>query len=99
MIEITKGLDVEDNLQVIGSNGRITIPADWWNTGYFEARLHGTDPLKRFCFNFEGNGLRYLLQEMMIMISDHRTDNARLFPEESITLAHMIRKCLEMKPV
>ena len=70
-IEVTKGVDVPNGLVIVGSEGRITVPDDWWNTGYFEARIHGTEPLKRFCFNFEGNGLRYLLQEMMIMINTH----------------------------
>ena len=92
-IEIGSGLDMENGFVILGSNGRISIPNDWWNTGYFEARVHGTDPLKRFCFNFEGNGLRYLLQEMMIMMSDHRTSNARLFSQESIALARML-KCI-----
>ncbi|MBR2765966.1 MAG: adenylyltransferase/cytidyltransferase family protein [Blautia sp.] len=93
-IEIGSGLDMENEFVVLGSNGRITIPNDWWNTGYFEARVLGADPLKRFCFNFEGNGLRYLLQEMMIMMSDRRTTNARLFSQESVELTKMLQKIL-----
>ena len=46
--------------------------------------------LKRYCFNFEGNGLRYLLQELLIMISDERTECTRLFNEESETLADIL---------
>ena len=44
----------------------------------------------RDCFNFEGNGLRYLLQELLIMISDERTECTRLFNEESETLADIL---------
>ena len=91
-IEVSSGLDMESRFTVIGSNGRLDVPDDWWNTGYFEARVNGADSLKRFCFNFEGNGLRYLLQEMMIMMSDRRTDNARLFYEESLALAGMMEE-------
>ena len=94
-IEIGSGLDMENEFVVLGSNGRITIPNDWWNTGYFEARVLGADPLKRFCFNFEGNGLRYLLQEMMIMMSDRRTSNARLFSQESIALTKMLQRIFQ----
>ena len=89
IVKSSQGLDVSDQFRIVGSKGSITVPQDWWNTGYFEARLDGQDQLKRFCFNFEGNGLRYLLQEMMIMISDGRRDNARLFPEEALTLASL----------
>lgn len=66
-IEIGTTVDVEDELVIIGSNGRVTIPNDWWNTGYFEANISGKEFLKRYSFNFEGNGSCYLLQELMIM--------------------------------
>ena len=32
-IEIGTTVDVEDELVIIGSNGRVTVPNDWWNTG------------------------------------------------------------------
>lgn len=78
-IEIGTTVDVEDEFVVIGTKGRVTIPNDWWNTGYFEAKIDDSKGLKRYCFNFEGNGLRYLLQELLIMISDERTECTRLF--------------------
>ena len=38
-IEIGTTVDVEDEFVVIGTKGRVTIPGDWWNTGYFEAKI------------------------------------------------------------
>ncbi len=90
-IEIGSGLDVENGLTVLGEEGRIHVPGDWWNTGYFEAKLRGSETLKRFCFNFEGNGFRYLLQELMIMIRDVRTECTRLFYQESETMADVMK--------
>lgn len=90
-IEIGSTVDVEDELVIIGSKGRVTVPNDWWNTGYFEAKIEGNDFLKRFSFNFEGNGFRYLLQELMIMISDKRTECTRLFYEESEALVDILK--------
>ena len=63
-IEIGTTVDVEDEFVVIGTKGRVTIPGDWWNTGYFE--------------------------ELLIMISDERTECTRLFNEESETLADIL---------
>ena len=91
-IEIGSTVDVENELVVIGSKGRVTIPNDWWNTGYFEAKVEGREFLKRYSFNFEGNGFRYLLQELMIMISDKRTECTRLFYEESQALVQILKK-------
>ena len=90
-IEIGTTVDVENELVIIGSKGRITVPNDWWNTGYFEAKIEGQEFLKRYSFNFEGNGLRYLLQELTIMIRDKRTECTRLFYEESETLAELLK--------
>ena len=90
-IEIGTTVDVENELVIIGSKGRITVPNDWWNTGYFEAKVEGQEFLKRYSFNFEGNGLRYLLQELMIMIRDRRTECTRFFYEESETLAELLK--------
>ena len=90
-IEIGSGLDVESGLTILGDGGRIHVPGDWWNTGYFEAKLRGNEFLKRYSFNFEGNGFRYLLQELMIMIRDVRTECTRLFYEESEALADVMK--------
>ena len=89
-IEIGTTVDVEDELVIIGSNGRVTVPNDWWNTGYFEANIAGKEFLKRYSFNFEGNGFRYLLQELMIMIRDKRTECTRLFYDESVKLMEIL---------
>lgn len=89
-IEIGTTVDIEDELVIIGSDGRVTIPNDWWNTGYFEANIAGKEFLKRYSFNFEGNGFRYLLQELMIMIRDKRTECTRLFYEESVKLIEIL---------
>lgn len=90
-IEIASTLDIENSLVVTGTKGRIVIPNDWWNTGYFEAKVEGNEFLKRYSFNFEGNGLRYLLQELLIIISDRRTECTRLFYEESEALAEILQ--------
>ncbi len=90
-IEIASTLDIENSLVVTGTRGRINIPNDWWNTGYFEAKVQGNEFLKRYSFNFEGNGLRYLLQELLIIISDRRTECTRLFYEESEALVKILQ--------
>ncbi|MDY4692202.1 MAG: adenylyltransferase/cytidyltransferase family protein [Blautia sp.] len=91
-IEIGTTVDVENELVIIGSDGRVTVPNDWWNTGYFEANIKGRDFPKRYSFNFEGNGFRYLLQELLIMIRDQRTECTRLFYDESVKILEILEK-------
>lgn len=90
-IEIGSSVNVENELVILGTKGRVNVPNDWWNTGYFEAKIKGNSFLKRFSFNFEGNGFRYLLQELVIMIGDERTECTRLFYKESEALAEILQ--------
>ncbi len=90
MIEVGEKISVDDNMEILGDKGKITIPNDWWNTGYFETRLFGNNNPKRYSFNFDGNGFRYLLQELMIMKRDRRYECTRIFNDESLKLVEMI---------
>lgn len=89
-IEVGDKVNVDDNMEIIGEKGKIIIPDDWWNTGYFETKLTDNHTPKRYSFNFDGNGFRYLLQELMIMKKDHRYECTRIFNEESLKIVEMI---------
>ncbi len=94
-IEVGDKVNVDDNMEIIGDKGKISIPDDWWNTGYFETRLIDNNTPKRYSFNFDGNGFRYLLQELMIMKKDHRYESTRIFNEESLKIVEMINAVVD----
>lgn len=94
-ISIYNGIDYNSCLTVLGTKGKIVIEDDWWNTGYFEAWINGEKNKKRYSFNFEGNGFRYLLQELLIMIKDKRKECTRLFDKDSLNLVNNIRRIVE----
>ncbi len=91
-IEVGENIEIAENMEIIGDKGKILIPNDWWNTGYFETRLLSNNNPKRYSFNFDGNGFRYLLQELMIMQKDKRYECTRIFHEESIKIIEMINE-------
>lgn len=95
VIEVGDRIKVDDNMEIIGDKGKIIIPDDWWNTGYFETKLIDSTTPKRYSFNFDGNGFRYLLQELMIMKLDHRYECTRIFNEESLKIVEMINAVCE----
>ena len=90
MVEVGDRVKVDNTMEIIGENGSISIPDYWWNTGYFETKLKDSPTPKRYSFNFDGNGFRYLLQELMIMKKDHRYECTRIFNEESLKILDMI---------
>ncbi len=95
VVEVGDRVKLANTMEIIGENGNIFIPENWWNTGYFETKLKDNPTPKRYSFNFEGNGFRYLIQELMIMKKDHRYECTRIFNEESLKILEMINTVCE----
>ena len=95
VVEVGDKVKLANTMEIIGENGNIFIPENWWNTGYFETKLKDNPTPKRYSFNFEGNGFRYLIQELMIMKLDHRYECTRIFNEESLKIVEMINAVCE----
>lgn len=91
-VEISTLDDAKSGVTILGTAGRVEIPDDWWNMGYFEAIYSGTGEKKRYSYNFEGTGLRYLIQEMLIMIGNQRKTPTRVFTEETVKIAEILSK-------
>ena len=88
-IEINRNLHEDGRMEIIGSTGHIVVPNDWWNTRYYK-HISNQGEIKRYSFNFEGNGLRYILQELSIVLRNHLYDNPRLTKEESVGIYEKI---------
>ena len=70
VLEIGIEYDVDSSMTILGTNGTIEVPGDWWQTGYFKMQMNSEDKDKRYSSNFEGNGFRYLIQSLLSMIED-----------------------------
>lgn len=89
-VEIGIGVELKDEMVVVGENATIVVKDDWWNTGYFEVKNYNEKFVKKYSYNFEGTGFRYILQELLIMIRDNRNECTRLFSEESLAIVKLI---------
>lgn len=91
-IEIASGIELEDEMVIVGENATVVVKDDWWNTGYFELKRYNEKFVKKYSYNFEGNGFRYILQELLIMLRDKRNECTRLFKEESEAIVEILNK-------
>lgn len=71
-VEIGMGIRLEDSMIITGSEGMIVVPDDWWNLGYFKMRKNGEYKFKRYSFNFDGNGFRYIIRNLLHMIKNRQ---------------------------
>ena len=86
------GVKTEGNLVISGTEGYIYVPAPWWLTDYFEIRFENQTNNKKYFFSYDGDGLRYEIQEFISMIVNKRQTTYRLLPKEVIAIASVIEK-------
>lgn len=86
------GVKTEGNMVISGTKGYVYVPAPWWLTSFFEVRYEDLSKNKKFFYSYDGEGLRYEIQEFISMIVNHRNSSYKLRRRESITIAEIIEK-------
>ena len=84
------GVKTEGNLIISGTKGYIYVPAPWWLTDYFEIRYEDQTRNKKFFYSYDGDGLRYEIQEFISMIANNRRNCYKLHTRESVAIAEII---------
>lgn len=86
------GVKTEGNLVISGTKGYVYVPAPWWLTSYFEVRYEDQTKNKKYFYSYDGEGLRYEIQEFFSMIVNNRRSCYKLRRRESIAIAEIIDK-------
>jgi len=86
------GVKTEGNLVISGTKGYIYVPAPWWLTSFFEVRYENQSKNKKYFYSYDGEGLRYEIQEFISMIANERRSSYKLRREESIAIASIIEE-------
>ena len=60
-VKVGKGMKVEGELIITGTKGYLYVPAPWWRTEYFEVRYEDLRNVKKYFYNYEGEGMRYMI--------------------------------------
>ncbi|MCQ2295537.1 MAG: Gfo/Idh/MocA family oxidoreductase [Bacteroidales bacterium] len=86
------GVKTEGNLVISGTKGYIYVPAPWWLTSFFEVRYEDQRQNRKYFYSYDGDGLRYEIQEFIAMILSNRRSCYKLRRRESIAIADIIEK-------
>ena len=86
------GVKTEGNLVISGTKGYVYVPAPWWLTSYFEVRYENQTKNKKYFYSYDGEGLRYEIQEFLSMIVNDRRSCYKLRRRESVAIADIIEK-------
>ncbi len=91
-IKLGLGVKTEGNLVISGTKGYAYVPAPWWKTDFFELRYEDQNQNKKFFYKWDGEGLRYEVQEFISCIYNHRFSTTRLRRRESIMMAKLMEQ-------
>ena len=91
------GVKTEGNLVISGTKGYAYVQAPWWKTDYFELRYEDLNKNKKFFYKWDGEGLRYEIQEWISCIINKRHGSTRLTKDESIAMAGAMQQFTERK--
>lgn len=86
------GVKTEGNLVISGTKGYVYVPAPWWLTDFFEVRYEDQTRNKKFFYCYDGEGLRYEIQEFLSMIVNNRRSSYKLRRRESVAIAEIIER-------
>lgn len=89
-VKVGKGVKSEGDLVVSGTKGYIYVPAPWWKMDYFELRYENTVDNRRYFYQLDGEGIRYLLVGFLKSCISHC--NGYVQQGESILISSLIGK-------
>ena len=81
-IEIGMDCELEDGLSILGTEGIIVVPEAWWDLGYFKLKKKDSDRYKRYSYNFEGNGFRYIIRALLQLIRKETSSIQQITKDE-----------------
>lgn len=97
VINVGDKVRVNNQLEIIGTEGTIRMKGDWWRSKNFELHVPDSTEVQVYNTNFEGNGFKYLLKAMLTMLSNNQIDSMGVFEDESIKIVEILEKIKETK--
>ena len=84
------GMKLEGDAMIAGTKGYLYIPAPWWLTKTFYFRFEDTHKSYTFNYEFEGDGLRYMIAEFSSLIQRGEIESMRLRVKDMIDINDII---------
>lgn len=91
------GVKSEGQLVIAGTKGYILAPSPWWLTRRFEVRYEDSTKVEVYEPSFQGDGLRYEINEFISKINGYGKLGYKLTAQEAITMAEITEKFMEIR--
>lgn len=88
-LKVGKGVKSEGELIISGTKGYVYVPAPWWKTDYFEIRYENPADNRRYFYQLDGEGIRYMVVNFLKSIEKSR-DYTLIEPNVSRELVNIV---------
>ena len=89
-VSVGIGVKSEDDLRVSADGGYLYVPSPWWRTDQFETRFEDEKRNRRFFVPFEGEGMRYELEELASRVRGSAKHSYKVRDEDVATVAEIM---------
>lgn len=94
---VATGIKAEGDAEISGTKGYIYIPEPWWLTKKFHVRFEDENKSLTFKYEFEGDGLRYMIAEFTSLIQRGERKSDKLTPKDMIRINRVLLEYNERK--
>ena len=94
---VATGIKAEGDAEISGTKGYIYIPAPWWLTKKFHVRFEDEHKSLTYKYEFEGDGLRYMIAEFASLIQRGKRKSDKLTPNDMIRINRVLLEYNERK--
>ena len=90
-INVGNKIRVDNKIEIIGTKGTIRLGDNWWRADSFE--MIGINDIvpQKYIVNYDGNGFKFLIKDISIMLGDGRTDYRLLSKEEDVAVTKILQ--------
>ena len=85
-LKVANGVKSEGELIVSGEKGYIYVPAPWWKTDYFEVKFENPNLNKRYFYQLDGEGIRYMILTFVKSI-ENKKNFSYISPNTSVAIS------------
>ena len=87
---VATGIKSEGDAVISGTRGYVYIPAPWWLTKKFYVRFEDEHKSQTFNYEFEGDGLRYMIAEFTSLIQRGNRKSKKLSPSDMVAINRVL---------
>jgi len=89
-LNIGMGIESREDLRITGTHGYIYVPSPWWKTQEFELHFNDSSRNKKCFYKFNGDGLRYEINEMLQLIKNGQLESWHLSRMNILNISKVI---------